>query len=299
MSSSPSSLDHARPAPATAFRDVREIGMTVRDLDTSVQLCTEVLGGAPSLESGRDSDGRRWRVCRFSNVDLRLTETGEERDRLTYVGLDVTSLAAAEDQLAGHGIQLADGAIGVDGAARFTLTDPATLNGVALKLIEGEQALAVDSRAAAGVPADARMQRLLHVGLNIVDLEAGRDRLAAALGARPSAVFRRPVYGLRFAMVRLGGIELELLSPDSSEGTLASSIAKVGEGIVHLCWSVRDLSATLAWMRESGRRLIDETPLEILHLRAAFVHPTAFNGVLYELVEGEHTFFEPGVPEAF
>jgi methylmalonyl-CoA epimerase len=59
-----------------------------------------------------------------------------------------------------------------------------------------------------------------------------------------------------------------------------------GEGLHHVAYRVLDLPATLASLRRDGVRLIDEEPRPGSRgTSIAFVHPSAFGGVLVELVQ--------------
>ena len=59
-----------------------------------------------------------------------------------------------------------------------------------------------------------------------------------------------------------------------------------GPGLHHLAFEVEDLDAALADLAAAGVHLIDSTPRAGGGgTRIAFVHPSAFGGVLVELVE--------------
>jgi methylmalonyl-CoA epimerase len=93
--------------------------------------------------------------------------------------------------------------------------------------------------------------------------------------------------------VHLGPATLELLEPRSPEHTVAKFVDRRGEGLHHVTLEVRDLAEALTRCRESGVRLIDETPRGGAHgTRVAFLHPKSLGGVLFELCqsrEPDHT----------
>ena len=73
------------------------------------------------------------------------------------------------------------------------------------------------------------------------------------------------------------------LGPDTPVG---KCLAKKGPGIHHVASQVDDIEAALDSLRESGMRLIDETPrVGIRDSRVAFVHPASAGGVLTEIVQ--------------
>ena len=91
---------------------------------------------------------------------------------------------------------------------------------------------------------------------------------------------------VRVAMLPVGEPRIELLEPTSDDSPVAKFIEKRGAGIHHIAVRVDDLRAMLRRLKESGVRLIDETPrVGAGGCLVAFVHPSSANGVLLELVE--------------
>jgi methylmalonyl-CoA/ethylmalonyl-CoA epimerase len=91
---------------------------------------------------------------------------------------------------------------------------------------------------------------------------------------------------VRVAMLPIGETRVELLEPTSEDSPIAKFLEKRGPGIHHIAVRVDDIRATLATLKERGARLIDETPRKGAGgCLVAFIHPSAANGVLLELVE--------------
>lgn len=91
--------------------------------------------------------------------------------------------------------------------------------------------------------------------------------------------------GVRAALVRIGGSQLELIQPTDEAGAVARFIERRGEGLHHICFEVDDLPARLAQLRDAGLRLVDQVPREGLSGEIAFIHPASTGGVLVELVD--------------
>lgn len=92
--------------------------------------------------------------------------------------------------------------------------------------------------------------------------------------------------GVRVAMLPVGEPRIELLEPTGSDSPVAKFLEKRGAGIHHIAVRVDDIRATLLRLKESGARLIDESPrVGAGGCLVAFVHPSSANGVLLELVE--------------
>ena len=91
---------------------------------------------------------------------------------------------------------------------------------------------------------------------------------------------------VRVAMLPIGGSRVELLEPTSEDSPIAKFLEKRGPGLHHIAMGVEDIRATLAKLKNSGARLIDETPRKGADgCLVAFIHPASTGGVLLELVE--------------
>ncbi|MDW3212677.1 MAG: VOC family protein [Ilumatobacteraceae bacterium] len=71
----------------------------------------------------------------------------------------------------------------------------------------------------------------------------------------------------------------------TGDGIIERSLTSRGPGLHHLAFEVDDVEAAVADLRDAGVRVIDEAPRRVGHTLVAFVHPSAFGGVLVELVE--------------
>lgn len=91
---------------------------------------------------------------------------------------------------------------------------------------------------------------------------------------------------VRIAMLPLGESRIELLEPTSEDSPISKFLEKRGGGIHHIAVEVADINASLASLKEKGVRLIDEEPrIGAGGCLVAFLHPSAANGVLLELVQ--------------
>lgn len=93
---------------------------------------------------------------------------------------------------------------------------------------------------------------------------------------------------VRVAMLPLGETRIELLEPTSADSPISKFLEKRGGGIHHIAVEVEDIEAALAKLKAEGMRLIDNEPrVGAEGCLVAFVHPSAANGVLLELVQTE------------
>ena len=125
-----------------------------------------------------------------------------------------------------------------------------------------------------------------HIGIAVRSIEAQRPFYEGVLGAVFEDVEVIPDQKVRVGFFRVGDVRLELLEPTDSTSTVASFLEKRGEGLHHIAFSVQDIEARIAELKQSGVRMIDEAPRPgAHHLRIAFVHPKSTFGVLTELCE--------------
>ena len=92
--------------------------------------------------------------------------------------------------------------------------------------------------------------------------------------------------GVKVAMIPIGDTRIELLEPLTADSPVGKFLEKRGPGIHHIAIEVSDIRAALTRLKEKGARLVDETPrVGAGGCLVAFVHPSAANGVLLELVQ--------------
>ena len=91
---------------------------------------------------------------------------------------------------------------------------------------------------------------------------------------------------VRVAMLPIGETRIELLEATSADSPIAKFLEKRGGGIHHIAVQVENIEESLAKLKATGARLIDEQPrVGAEGCLIAFVHPSSANGVLLELVQ--------------
>ncbi len=91
---------------------------------------------------------------------------------------------------------------------------------------------------------------------------------------------------VRVAMLPIGETRIELLEATSEDSPIAKFVEKRGGGIHHIAVEVENIEESLAKLKASGARLIDEQPRTGAEgCLIAFVHPSSTGGVLLELIQ--------------
>lgn len=134
------------------------------------------------------------------------------------------------------------------------------------------------------------VKALNHVGIAVHSIDDQRPFYEDALGAAFEGYEEVADQKVRVGFFRVGDIRIELLEPTDPTSTVQKFLEKRGEGLHHLAFTVEDINARIAELKESGIRMIDETPRGgAHHVKIAFIHPKSSHGVLTELCEPSET----------
>jgi methylmalonyl-CoA/ethylmalonyl-CoA epimerase len=125
-----------------------------------------------------------------------------------------------------------------------------------------------------------------HIGIAVRSIDAQRSFYEGVLGAVFEGIETVADQKVRVGFFRIGDIRLELLEPTEPSSTVAAFLEKRGEGLHHVAFTVAGIEERIAELKQSGVRMIDETPRPgAHHMQIAFLHPKSTFGVLTELCE--------------
>lgn len=130
------------------------------------------------------------------------------------------------------------------------------------------------------------LKGLHHIGIAVSDLDQAVSVWTTVCGGK--LVHREVVndQGVEVATVEIGSLRVELLKPVRDASPIARFIARSGTGFHHLALESDSTPEELARLKVSGVRLIDETARAgAENTLIGFVHPSALQGVLIEVVE--------------
>lgn len=137
------------------------------------------------------------------------------------------------------------------------------------------------------------MMKIDHIGVATKGIEDALRFWEDALGLENVHTEVVEDQKVRVAMLPLGESRIELLEPTSDDSPISKFLEKRGGGIHHIAVEVADIETSLAQLKAKGMRLIDESPRRGAGgCMVAFVHPSAANGVLLELVQPAGNGFE-------
>jgi len=124
-----------------------------------------------------------------------------------------------------------------------------------------------------------------HIALAVSNLEETLIFYVQTFGVNNPEIVELQDHGVKAALVRVGGSQLEFIQPLESTGGVASFIENRGEGVHHICFEMDDLNQSLQKLEKAGINLIDKTARSGLSGEIAFIHPKSTGGVLIELVD--------------
>ena len=128
--------------------------------------------------------------------------------------------------------------------------------------------------------------RIDHIGVAVEDLDASIALYETTFGM--TLVHRETVteQGVEAVLLDVGENHVELLAPLGPDTPVGKFLAKKGPGLHHVAYQTDDIESALASLKDSGVRLIDESPRTgIRNSRVAFLHPGASGSVLTEIVQ--------------
>ncbi len=131
-----------------------------------------------------------------------------------------------------------------------------------------------------------KVLKIEHIGIAVKNNDAAKKLFGEILGLHYDKSEIVAEQKVKTTFFEVGDTHVELLEATSPESTIAKYIAKNGEGIQHIAFSVENIEESLAELKASGIQLIDEKPRRGAGgAKIAFLHPKSTFGVLIELCE--------------
>lgn len=133
------------------------------------------------------------------------------------------------------------------------------------------------------------MQKIEHLGIAVKNLEEAEKTYAKILGSPPYKRERVEREKVTTSFLKNGPNKIELLHSDDPQSAVSKFIAKRGEGIHHVAFSVVDIKSEMERLKKEGFRLLNDEPARGADNKwICFVHPKDANGVLIELCQEIH-----------
>jgi methylmalonyl-CoA/ethylmalonyl-CoA epimerase len=137
-------------------------------------------------------------------------------------------------------------------------------------------------------PLTSLFTKIDHVGIAVPDLDEAIAFYRDNFGVVSVHEETNEEQGVREAMLAVGdgSTRIQLLAPLGPESTIAKFIDRNGPGVQQVAYTVADIDAVSATLKEKGLRLLYDQPRRgTSDSRVNFIHPKDAGGVLVELVE--------------
>jgi len=133
---------------------------------------------------------------------------------------------------------------------------------------------------------DVLLTEVHHVAIAVFDLDEAIEEYRETWGVWVDHREMLEVDGVEVAILKVGGSDVQLLTPTRDDSPLAAFLDERGSGLHHLAYTVGDCAAALETAREAGHELVDEEPRQgVRDSKVAFIHPRTMFGTLVLLVE--------------
>ncbi|MCK5481509.1 MAG: methylmalonyl-CoA epimerase [Gammaproteobacteria bacterium] len=127
------------------------------------------------------------------------------------------------------------------------------------------------------------LEKIDHIGIAVRSIDQAKPFFEKVLGLLCEGEEVVESQKVKTAFFAVGEVHIELLEPTSDDSPIAKFLENKGEGIHHIAYKTDDIASQLAQAKESGCRLIHETPIEGAGgKQVAFLHPKSTYGVLME-----------------
>ncbi|MCJ7468147.1 MAG: methylmalonyl-CoA epimerase [Maribacter sp.] len=130
------------------------------------------------------------------------------------------------------------------------------------------------------------MNKIEHIGIAVQDLKTANSLYAKLFGMPHYKTEAVPSEGVNTSFFQVGPNKIELLEATDAESPVAKFLAKKGEGMHHIAFSVTDIEAEMVRLKKEGFVLLSEKPkLGADNKLVVFLHPKSTHGVLIELCQ--------------
>lgn len=130
------------------------------------------------------------------------------------------------------------------------------------------------------------MKKIEHIGIAVKSLEKSNELFASLFGKPHYKIEEVISEGVKTSFFKSGPNKIELLEATNPNSPIAKFIEKKGEGIHHIAFAVKDITAEIERLKEEGFTVLNEVPKKGADNKlVAFLHPKSTNGVLIELCQ--------------
>ncbi len=128
------------------------------------------------------------------------------------------------------------------------------------------------------------VMKLDHVGIIVKNVDATAAAVERTIGLKLTETANYKDI-LKIGFIPIGGVDIELLEPITSEGLNAEFLRDRGEGVHHMAFQVDNLDAAVATAVEQGAQVILGPTEGARGKRIVFLAGDELGGTIIELLE--------------
>jgi methylmalonyl-CoA epimerase len=129
------------------------------------------------------------------------------------------------------------------------------------------------------------LKKIDHIAVVVKDVDKAVKSYADMFGFE--VIEKREGPGGEFVsvMMALGDIHLELFAPLKPGNSFSKFLEERGGGLHHVSFVTDDIVKEIKNLKAQGKKLQNEEPIQLPNAKIAFIHPSAAENVLIELVQ--------------
>jgi methylmalonyl-CoA/ethylmalonyl-CoA epimerase len=133
------------------------------------------------------------------------------------------------------------------------------------------------------------INKIDHICIAVRDLQEAKQRWGRLLGkSEPDLEYISAEESIEVARYYVGEVGFELMRSTRSGSHVDRFIDKHGEGVMLISFRVPDTAAAIPILNANHYEMIDQKPRVWEGSHYAFLQPGALNGVLVEIIDGDH-----------
>jgi len=130
------------------------------------------------------------------------------------------------------------------------------------------------------------VNKIEHIGIAVSNLEEAISVYEKLLNTTCYKTEAVESEGVLTAFFQVGESKIELLQGTTESSPISKFISKKGQGIHHIAFDVKDISAEVSRLKKEGFVVLNEVPkMGADNKLVVFLHPSSSNGVLVELCQ--------------
>jgi methylmalonyl-CoA/ethylmalonyl-CoA epimerase len=129
------------------------------------------------------------------------------------------------------------------------------------------------------------LKKIDHIAVVVKDIDKAVQSYTDMFGFEVVEKMDGPGGEFTSVMMACGDIRVELFQPLKSANSFSKFLEERGGGLHHVSFTTDDIMKEIENLKENGRKLQNEKPIHLPKAKIAFVHPSAAENVLIELVQ--------------